>query len=139
MVELSQNLKIRVVSKDAVPVASIMTILHRKTMTYKYGCSDAQYNKLGGTALLFWKMIQEAKRLECVALDLGRSDIVNEGLIAFKEHWGASRSLMHYWRYPHKPNRPASIWKTHLVNNVVSIAPDFSLVAAGSLLYPHIG
>jgi lipid II:glycine glycyltransferase (peptidoglycan interpeptide bridge formation enzyme) len=139
MAELGQDLKIRVVSKDSVPVASIMTILHKKTMTYKYGCSDAQYNKLGGTALLFWKTIQEAKRVECVTFDLGRSAIDNEGLIAFKEHWGASRAVMNYWRYPHKPNRPASAWKTHLVNKVVSIAPDLSLVAVGRLLYRHIG
>jgi lipid II:glycine glycyltransferase (peptidoglycan interpeptide bridge formation enzyme) len=139
MAELGQNLKIRVVSKDGVAVASIMTILHKQTMTYKYGCSDVRYNKLGGTALLFWNTIQEAKRVECVAFDLGRSALDNAGLIAFKEHWGASRSVINYWRYPHKPNRPASAWRIHLVNNVVSVAPDFSLVAAGKLLYPHIG
>jgi hypothetical protein len=139
MAEMGQNLTIRVASKDGEPVASIMTILHKKTMTYKYGCSDAQYNRLGGMALLYWKAIQEAKKVECVAFDLGRSNVDNEGLIAFKEHWGASRSVMNYWRYPHKPKQAASTWKTYLVNKVVSIAPDVSLVAAGRLLYPHIG
>lgn len=139
MVELDSQLKIRVVSKDGVAVASIMTTLHKKTMTYKYGCSDAQYNKFGGMALLFWKTIQEAKSLMCTAFDLGRSDIDNEGLITFKEHWGASRSMLHYWRYPHRASRPASAWRSSLINKVVSIAPDLTLVAAGRLLYPHIG
>lgn len=139
MAELGQNLKIRVASKDGEAVASIMTILHKRTMTYKYGCSDPKYNKLGGMALLFWKTIQEAKKVGCIEFDLGRSDIDNEGLIAFKEHWGASRSVLNYWRYPHKPSQPTSAWKTYLVNQVVSIAPDFSLVAVGWLLYPHIG
>jgi len=139
MAELDQCLKIRVVSTCGVPVASIMTMSFKKTMTYKYGCSDARYHKLGGTALLFWKAIQEAKRMECVAFDLGRSNVDNSGLIAFKEHWGASRAAINYWRYPHKANRAVSAWKTRLVNKVVSIAPDMSLVAVGRLLYPHIG
>ena len=139
MAELGQNIKIRVASKDGIAVASIMTILHKKTMTYKYGCSEPKYNKLGGTALLFWKTIQEAKELGCVKFDLGRSDTNNGGLIAFKEHWGASRSVLNYWRYPHKPSQPTSAWKIYLVNKVVSIAPNLSLVAVGRLLYPHIG
>lgn len=139
MAAFGGHLTIRVASKNSVPIASILTLTHKKTMTYKYGCSDAQYHKLGGTALLFWKAIQEAKMAECVAFDLGRSDIHNQGLITFKEHWGASRSVMNYWRYPHKPSGAASAWTTRLVNKVVSISPDFSLVAVGRLLYPHIG
>lgn len=139
LAELGPDLKIRVASKDGVPVATIMTMLYKDTMTYKYGCSDSRYHKLGGTALLFWRTIQDAKAMDCVAFDLGRCNVDNKGLIAFKEHWGASRSVMNYWRYPHEPNRTPSSWRTHLMNKVVSIAPDFSLVAAGRLLYPHIG
>jgi CelD/BcsL family acetyltransferase involved in cellulose biosynthesis len=137
--KLGQNLKIRVVSKNGLPVASIVTILHKNTMTYKYGCSDTRHHKLGGTALLFWKAIEEAKNVDCVSFDLGRSSMDNEGLIAFKEHWGASRTAMNYWRYPHKPNQAPSLWKTNLINRVVSMAPDCSLIAAGRLFYPHIG
>jgi lipid II:glycine glycyltransferase (peptidoglycan interpeptide bridge formation enzyme) len=42
-----KDLKIRVASKDGVAVASILTLSHKKTMVYKYGCSDAAANKLG--------------------------------------------------------------------------------------------
>ena len=55
------DLKIRVASKDGSAVASILTLSHKKSMIYKYGCSNAAFNNLGGTALLFWKTIQEAK------------------------------------------------------------------------------
>jgi hypothetical protein len=136
---LRDDIKIRVVSKDGVPIASIVTILHKKTMTYKYGCSDPHYHKLGGTALLFWKAIQEAKSMACTAFDLGRSNVDNEGLIAFKEHWGASRLSINYWRYPHTPEPRTATWKKALVSKAVSIAPDAVLVAVGRLLYPHIG
>ena len=59
------------------PVASILTLKHRSTITYKYGCSDARFSNLGGTALLFWRTIQEATQEGLVELDLGRSDVDN--------------------------------------------------------------
>lgn len=134
-----ERIKIRVASRDNVAVASILTISHKKTMTYKYGCSDAQFNNLGGTALLFWKMIQDAKENGFETLDLGRSDSNNKGLIAFKEHWGSVRSVLNYWRYPHKPHPRRSAWRMQCLEKLVSVAPDLSLVAAGEFLYPHIG
>ena len=94
-----KDLKIRVASKDGVAVASILTLSHRKSMVYKYGCSDAAFNNLGGTALLFWKTIQEAKDRGLEEFEMGRSDVDNLGLIAFKERWGASRKLINYWTY----------------------------------------
>jgi hypothetical protein len=134
------DLKIRVASKDSLPVASILTLSHKKTMVYKYGCSDAAFNKLGGTALLFWKTIQEAKERGFEELEMGRSDVDNPGLVAFKEHWGASGRLIHYWTYP--PQRAVgapSIWKKKLARHLASSAPDIALKAVGNLFYKHIG
>jgi CelD/BcsL family acetyltransferase involved in cellulose biosynthesis len=133
------DLKIRVVSKDGVAVSSILTLSHKKSMVYKYGCSDAESNRFGGTALLFWKTIQEAKDGGFEELDLGRSDTDNPGLVAFKEHWGAPRTLLHYWTYPHRPSRPTAGWKKSLARKVVSAAPDLALITVGKLLYRHIG
>src|ERR1700733_5819106 len=39
------DLKIRVASKDGAAVASILTLAHKKTMVYKYGASNAAFNK----------------------------------------------------------------------------------------------
>src|ERR1035441_4599930 len=133
------DIKIRVASKGDVPVASILTLSHKKSMVYKYGGSIASLNKLGGMAFLFWKTIQEAKDEGIEELDLGRSNIDNEGLIAFKEHWRAARTTLSYWRYPRGPLVPQSAWRQTLLRHFVQSAPDFALVAAGSLLYKHIG
>jgi CelD/BcsL family acetyltransferase involved in cellulose biosynthesis len=133
------GLKIRLASKDGVPVASILTLSFKKTMTYKYGCSDAQFNKLGGMALLFWKTIQEAKENGCEELDMGRSDLDNPGLVTFKEHWGATRSELSYWRYPKREPVSQNTWKIRFAKHLVSAAPEMSLEAAGTLLYRHIG
>src|SRR5579862_551295 len=66
-------LKIRITCKDGHPIAAILTIQYKDTLVYKYGCSDVRYNSLGGTHLLFWKCIQEAKRESVRVFDLGRS------------------------------------------------------------------
>ena len=42
----------------------------------------------GGTFLLFWNAIQEAKQNKLRIFDLGRSDCHNNGLITFKNLTG---------------------------------------------------
>jgi len=133
------TLKIRVASKNQVAVSSILTISFGRTMTYKYGCSDENLNKYGGMAFLMWKAIEDAKNSGLDGLDLGRSDVKNEGLAVFKDRLGASRSLMNYWRFPKNDSPGEAGWKTRFARQVVSIAPDSSLAAAGNLLYRHFG
>lgn len=117
-----EDLKIRVASKDGIAVAGILTLSFKKSMVYKYGCSDVKFNRLGGTAFLFWKTIEEAKDRDFEEFDLGRSDTDNLGLIAFKERWGVPRGLLHYWTYPARSSRPTASWKKSLARQVVSAA-----------------
>ncbi len=132
------NLKIRVASKNGMPIASILTLNHKNTMSYKYGCSDAKSHPLGGMALLLWNAIQQAKAAGYEKLDLGRSDSGNQGLIAFKDHWGGTRSDLYYWRYPNHPLSPERLGKKMIVGRIVKASPDRLLVAVGSLFYRHI-
>lgn len=134
-----KDLKIRVASKDGTPVASILTLSHKRTMTYKYGCSDAAFHRFGGTALLLWKTIQEAKESRLEELDMGRTAIDNKGLIAFKQRWGASETLINYWTYPSTNPTVSNGWKKRLARHVVAVTPDFALETAGRLFYGHIG
>lgn len=134
-----KNLKIRFALKNGAPIASILTLSHRKTVTYKYGCSDARFHNLGGPALLFWRTIQEAKAEGFEELDLGRSNIDHAGLIAFKEHWGAERQVLTYWRYPIRSRSRNFERATRLLNQIAPYAPKMSLTFLGSVLYRHIG
>ena len=133
------DLKIRVASKDNVPVASILTLTHKKSMVYKYGCSDAELNRFGGMPFLFWRAIEEAVEKGCEELDMGRSDRENLGLITFKGHLGAEAKAVRYWTYPSRSGTSASGWKAKVVRGIVSVSPDWALTIAGSLLYRHIG
>jgi len=134
-----KQLKIRVASKKDLPVASIVTLSHNRSITYKYGCSDARFHKLGGMALLLWRTIQEASAEGVDELDLGRSEPDNEGLVAFKESWGAAKTELVYWVYPDRVQAHPGKWQRSRVRSVVSVSPDVALKTVGKLLYRHIG
>ena len=133
------DLKIRVVSKGDVPVASILTLAHKKSMVYKYGCSDARLNRFGGMSLLLWIAIQEAKDKGCEEFDMGRSDGANPGLISFKDHWGTVSAPLNYWRYPSRIAETEHSWQKKLLRRIVPVTPSLALRITGKLFYRHIG
>jgi CelD/BcsL family acetyltransferase involved in cellulose biosynthesis len=139
------GLQIRVAFKNEQPIAAILTLQYKDALTYKYGCSDPRMNKFGGTQMLFWKAIKEAKRMGLTRFDLGRSDAKHTGLITFKDRWGASRSTFRYLRYYTK-GRPASTstmtvsgWRLRIAKQIFAHSPDRLLCAVGNLLYRHVG
>jgi hypothetical protein len=139
-----QALKIRVAERNGQPVAAILTIQFKDTLVYKYGCSDTRFNNLGGTQLLFWRSIQEAKENGLRCFDLGRSDYSNPGLITFKDRWGAQRSELVYSRLV-DPSHLEGGYKdgsrratSRAALRVISYLPDQLFAIAGELLYKHI-
>lgn len=137
---LGEALTIRVVSRNSQPVASILTVLHKNCVVYKYGCSDPQFNNLGGTSLLFWKAIQESKQLGAEEMDLGRSDLEDPGLSAFKAHLGGAASELKYYRYSLAARREAP-GKTGpgYLREAFAHMPDPIFTGVGRLLYRHMG
>ena len=133
------DLKIRIASKGDVPIASILTLAHKKSLVYKYGCSDSRFHSSGGMMLLFWNTIQEAKDKGFEELDMGRSDVENVGLTSFKEHWGAIGKPLVYWAYPPRSEAVLNTWQKNLLRRFVPVAPKFMLRMVGEHLYRHIG
>jgi lipid II:glycine glycyltransferase (peptidoglycan interpeptide bridge formation enzyme) len=140
-----ENLEIRVAYKGRMPIAGILTLRHNETLTYKYGCSDVRFNSLGGTHLLFWQAIQEAKEQNLKLFDLGRSNVRSVGLTTFKERWGAERSSLHYFTFRSKSQKrgifppAASGWRFRSAKRVFAHIPKKLLSAFGSMFYKHIG
>jgi lipid II:glycine glycyltransferase (peptidoglycan interpeptide bridge formation enzyme) len=93
-----KKLSIRVARLNGMPIASILTLRHKKTLVYKYGCSNDRFHNMGGMPFLFWHAIQQAKAESLEEFDLGRSVTNNSGLIQFKDHLGADRTRLKYWR-----------------------------------------
>jgi hypothetical protein len=137
---IGDGLTIHVARKSGRPIASILTLSFKKTMVYKYGGSDARYHRLGAMPFLFWNAIQQAKGLGIEVLDLGRSDVDQAGLVAFKEHLGGTRSTLTYLRRPEL--RRAIAQDSHLTRAArwaVAHLPDAALDLTGRLLYRHVG
>jgi hypothetical protein len=138
---LGEALTISVAMAEDRPVAGLLTLRFQKTLVYKYACSEKRYSQLGGTQMLLWKAIQEAKELGLTQLDFGRSDWDNPGLLAFKDRWGAERSVLKYWRCGSVPAADAPNWKIAVANGVFSrIArmSDATRPFLGRMLYSHL-
>jgi CelD/BcsL family acetyltransferase involved in cellulose biosynthesis len=137
---LGDALTIRVALKGKQAVAAIITLRSNDALIYKYGCSDIQFNNMGGTQLLFWRSIQEAKNSNLHWFDLGRSDEDNSGLITFKDRWGTQRSTLTYLRYPAMPRTERdSTWKMQIAKRVFAHTPNAFLSSIGGILYRHMG
>lgn len=137
---LGDRVTIHVASKDRQPIAGMLTLSFKKTMTYKYGGSDAAHHSLGGMPFLFWRVIQDAQARGFAELDLGRSDLDQPGLVAFKDHLGAARSTLTYYRYPARSREVARPgWMARVGHGLCPHLPDAALDLAGRLLYRHLG
>ena len=141
MAAMGNAAKIRVASKDGALVAAILTLRHKSTVVYKYGCSDVRYNRLAGTVQLFWQAIREAKETGATVFDMGRSDPQNQGLVAFKSRWGATDTPLVYW---HCPSSVASSLSPRTRGGrvggyLISHLPDRLLMFLGDSLYKHVG
>lgn len=136
---LADRLQIRLMFHAGQPVAGILTLRFRETMTYKYGFSDQRFHRLGSMQLLLWKAIQDAKADGLTEFDLGRSDWTDEGLAQFKDRWGAARSRMVYTRYPGviAQDRRVSMGM-RIGRHIFALAPDRILATAGNVLYRHM-
>lgn len=137
---LGSSLRVRVASKDGNPIAAIITTHVHDTVVYKYGCSDAAHHNLGGMLLLIWRAIQDAKVEGARCFDFGRSDQVNKGLLAFKEHWGAVKTPLPYHFYPAGFNKGIrTAWKRWLIQKTCACLPDPVFERVGTALYKHVG
>lgn len=137
---MGDRLQLRLLFHAGQAIAGILTLAFRKSMAYKYGCSDQRFHPLGAMQLLLWQAIRDAKRRGCEEFDMGRSDPKNRGLVLFKDRWGASRSTLVYFRNPPASveARPEAVF-AHVTKGICSATPDRILMTAGNLLYKHLG
>ena len=136
---IGDNLQIRVARKDGRPIASIMTLRHRRSVVYKYGCSDQRVHNLGGMPFLFWRMIEESKAEGAETVDFGRSDLENEGLIRFKTKFNAHQRSLIYYRSLGSEKQMFETRQSKTVARLLSMLPDQISCAAGRILYRHMG
>jgi Acetyltransferase (GNAT) domain len=137
---MRDKLRIRVARKDGTPVAAMLTLHPSSSVVYKYGCSDEKFHNLGGMPFLFWKLIVESKASGAEKIDLGRTDLTNDGLITFKDRLGASKRLLTYYRYTKTAKLGiAALSDSQALRQFFSLLPETVCSAAGKILYRHLG
>ena len=135
---MGANVEVRVARNSNVPIAAMLTLRHRSSVIYKYGCSDDKFHNFGGVPFLFWKLIEESKASGAAKIDFGRSDFDQESLINFKDKFGTSKKLLKYYRYPKTEGKSAG-WDRRGIRHFISVLPDIVSAAAGRILYRHMG
>jgi len=137
---MGANAEIRLARKDGIPIAAILALYHRRTVVYKYGCSDERFNHLAGMPFLFWRLIEESKAAGAEQLDLGRTGLDNAGLVEFKDRFGATRRRITYLRYS-ETTKQRNLVKQYLpaTRRLFSVLPDALSSRIGRLLYRHVG
>jgi hypothetical protein len=137
---MGDKVEIRVARTNGTPIAALLTLRHRTTVVYKYGCSDQKFHHLGGMPLLFWRLIEDSRASGAEKIDFGRSDLDNDGLVVFKNRLGTVSKTLTYYRYQNTGRRPAhSRRNSHRIRQLFSVLPDPVFSAAGRLLYRHMG
>ena len=133
-------LEIRLAHNGKTPISAILTLQFKDGVYYKYGCSDARFNKFGATPWLLWRAIAAAKSNGAIKFDMGRTEENNAGLLAFKNHWVPQPKRLVYWKFP-DASSPDSInsWKLRMAKRVFSLMPYRLLRITGKVIYRHIG
>ncbi len=137
---MGDKIQIHLARRNNTTVAAILTLKHRSSVIYKYGCSDERVHNLGGMPFLFWKLIEGSKASGAEEIDFGRSDTDNAGLVTFKDRFGAIRKQLTYLRYTNQQEAKATTGlNPALVRPLFPLLPDAALSLGGRLLYKHVG
>jgi hypothetical protein len=133
-------LQIRLAYKDKTPIAAILTLQFRDIVYFKYGCSDARFNKFGATPWLLWRAIAAGKSNGAKEFDMGRTHQDNAGLLAFKNHWVPQPKRLAYWTFPNASSLDSPPgWKLKMARRIFSLMPSRLQTMAGRMIYRHIG
>jgi lipid II:glycine glycyltransferase (peptidoglycan interpeptide bridge formation enzyme) len=136
---MGDSLEIRMARKYTTPVAAMLTLRHKTTVVYKYGCSDQRFHNFGAMPFLLWRLIDDSKAQGMTTLDFGRSDLDQQSLMAFKDRFGTRRTTLTYYRYPKTKESVIAGWSTRAVGRLCRFMPKRALALAGKIVYPHIG
>jgi hypothetical protein len=121
-------------------VASAVFLGDGDVIHYKWGARRPNHRS-NANHLLFWNAIEEFA-LRAQALDLGRADVRNQGLMRFKAELGAAEIPLPSSFYPRAPKQVSAEVLTGsraVLAAVLSHMPVFAIKVAGRVAYRYLG
>jgi len=125
--------------KDDECLAAAVFLHWQRTLTYKYGASAEKGLDLRPNNLLFWTAILWGCDNGYTRFDMGRTDLDNTGLRAFKTGWGADEMPLTYSVIGSAPPALGPGRPTRIARTVIRNSPGWVCRVAGELLYKHFG
>lgn len=119
------------------PVAAAVFLAWNRTVTYKFGASDAEALGVRPNHLLFWTAIRSAAEQGYANFDFGRSDVENEGLRRFKSSWGAVERPLFYSALGGPAPSVSAGRAAHVVGTAIRRSPGWVCRGVGELLYRY--
>ena len=139
---ISQNLGFLVLASfNSKTIAGAIYFHFGNQVIYKFGASDLHHQDLFANYLVMWKAIQWAIQNRYCEFSFGRTDWNQNGLIQFKDGWGAIKRRLNYYRYSLKTERFLQSQQTSNGRGffIFQKMPMPVLKMAGNLLYRHVG
>ena len=123
-------------------VASASVFFHFGTVaSYKYGASDAAMSNTRANYLVMWEAIRRYNAQNFGLFCFGRTEKEHEGLLQFKNGWGAQQQTIDNYAYDVKKGAfiRARLKTSGLHNTVFRHMPMPALKTTGFLLYKYMG
>jgi len=124
-------------------VAGSLFLKLGKGIHYKYNASDPDIlGKITPNHSLTWQAIVKGCSEGCESIDFGRTSPDNEGLMRYKEMWGARCLDAPYYYYPAirgAVSTEESGLRYKLGTGLWKKLPDFVVEKLGPRLYKHMG
>lgn len=122
------------------PVAGAVFFHFKDLGIYKYGASERAFLNLRPNNLVMWEAVRWFGKNGFRKLNFGRTEPQNEGLLQFKNAWGANEEKIYYYKYDLRKDQFVSA-KTALKSSYAFFKhlPIPLLRLTGNLLYRHVG
>jgi len=123
------------------PVAVALFLDYGETTLVEYIGEDAMMQAMGAGKLLYWEAMRDAHARGRSVFSMGRTHNTNEGLMRYKERWGAvSEPLTRFfWPAPAKPEPVLTSPRYQVAQAVFRHAPYPVCRLLGAFFYRHWG
>ncbi|HEV3096077.1 MAG TPA: GNAT family N-acetyltransferase [Candidatus Dormibacteraeota bacterium] len=124
--------------KDGRPIAAALYLAWNGNLIYKFSASDPTYWDHQANYVVMRTAIEWACQRGYRLLDMGRTDLANDGLRAYKRRWGAMEVPLVYSYVAQTP--PGAMARVPLwaLAKVIQVSPPIVCRAAGELLYGRV-
>ena len=93
--DFGDDCEILTITKDDVPVATVMSYYYKNEVIPYYGGSRSQARSLMANDFMYWELMRRASERGLKVFDYGRSR-KGTGSYRFKRHWGFEPEPLHY-------------------------------------------